>query len=142
MLKHNFIRICLLGALFLQGGSASAQVTFIAQPKNINTNANAFVSLNVAAAGLGTLSYQWFKDPNTNVIGTLTNLNFSPVALGDSGAYYVRVHDDSGYYRSSNAVLNVGISNQFTLQPASLIATAVFFGVAIGVSFLLERVLT
>jgi uncharacterized membrane protein YedE/YeeE len=35
-----------------------------------------------------------------------------------------------------------GLSGCGRLQPASLIATAVFFGVAIGVSFLLERVLT
>ena len=35
-----------------------------------------------------------------------------------------------------------GLSGCGRLQPASLIATAVFFGVAIGVSFFLERVLT
>jgi hypothetical protein len=35
-----------------------------------------------------------------------------------------------------------GLSGCGRLQPASLIATAVFFGVAIAVSFLLESVLT
>jgi uncharacterized membrane protein YedE/YeeE len=34
-----------------------------------------------------------------------------------------------------------GLSGCGRLQPASLAATAVFFGVAIGVSFLLERLL-
>ena len=35
-----------------------------------------------------------------------------------------------------------GLSGCGRLQPASLVATAVFFGVAIGVSFLLERLLS
>jgi hypothetical protein len=123
MAKPNLFQLFVLGALALRAVTVQAQPTITTQPESHNTSAGSDVSFNVAATGTGTLTYQWYYDSSPLAGKTLTNLTINGLLVGDSGIYFARVGDDGGYTTSSNAVLNVGISNTFTLEPTSLVVT-------------------
>lgn len=67
----------------------------VQQPVSTVLEAGNDVSLFVEAAGLGVLSYQWFKDGNLLTGKTSDTLEILDVALTDAGSYTVQITDDA-----------------------------------------------
>ncbi|HMJ91730.1 MAG TPA: hypothetical protein VK530_18045, partial [Candidatus Acidoferrum sp.] len=93
--------ICGMMLAEVETGPPQAPI-IITQPANVITNEGAIARLSVAAAGSGTLTYQWFRGSSpipapagTGTTLTITNMNASspyPWSLpSDSGSYHVEV---------------------------------------------------
>jgi len=62
----------------------------------------------VQVAAIPEASYEWFK--NGRFFRTSTNaLILQKVSASDSGAYWVRIKNDSGTVTSSKAVLHISV---------------------------------
>ena len=102
-----------LGTLTPVNVVVAAPPVITVSPVNTNVFAGNNAGFSVAAAGSGTLVYQWLKDgvsvANGGAIsGALTNaLNFIPAATNLTGSYSVIVTNAGGSVTSSVAVLNV-----------------------------------
>jgi uncharacterized delta-60 repeat protein len=114
------------------GGSATSSVAVLTvvappvvtlQPRSANTNVGATVSFTVSASGTSPLSYKWQKNGVDVPNATLSSFRLGNVQPGDSGTYSVFVSNQAGGVNSSNAVLNVGIAPNITMQPVSLTVT-------------------
>jgi hypothetical protein len=86
-------------------------------PGSQTTCATESVTFSAAAAGEGTLSYQWRKN-SVNISGatSATYFIFSPV-VADAGQYSVVVTNANGSVTSNNAELIVNASTVITAQP-------------------------
>ena len=99
----------------------------IDQPDDLTVCEGSDVSFSVTANGLGTLTYQWYKDPLTLLAdgghfgGTTTqNLTISNVVSGDAGSYYCVVNDGIGNTaQSTDALLSVRANPVITVQPVA-----------------------
>jgi hypothetical protein len=90
------------------------------QPASRTVNAGQTATFSVAAAGTGTLSYQWKKNGNT--IGGATSSSYTtPVAsVSDNGAQFtVTVSDQVSSVTSNAATLTVSGPPSIIAQPAS-----------------------
>jgi pectin methylesterase-like acyl-CoA thioesterase/PKD repeat protein len=77
------------------------------QPTNLTVTVGSTATFNVAATGVPSPSYQWFKD-GTNLVGqTSSSLNITNAQLSDAGSYAVIVSSAAGAIASSNATLTV-----------------------------------
>lgn len=65
------------------------------QPASLAAEQGSTAVLSVTATGLGTLSYQWFKDSDPIPTATSATLTLSNVQESDEGAYSVTVTDDA-----------------------------------------------
>ncbi len=97
----------------------SPQLPFITtQPVPIATNAGSPASFTLVAAGSAPLSYQWYANTNTPIIGA-TNSTFSLTNVQTNGIYDAVVSNSYGSVTSSIVKLTV-LPN----APATLTATA------------------
>jgi hypothetical protein len=101
------------------------------QPTNVAAGIGANVSFAVAAAGSGTLAYQWFKNGSQqladagNISGSTTpTLNLANVSSGDAGGYSVVVSNASGSVTSVTATLTFFTPPGFASQPTNVVANA------------------
>lgn len=86
-------------------GSATSDVVLVelnfpapaiqVQPASIAAEQGTTAVLSVTASGLGTLTYQWFKDANPIPSATSATLTLTNVQESDEGAYTVTVTDDA-----------------------------------------------
>ena len=70
--------------------------TIQVQPASLAAEQGTTAEISVIASGLGTLTYQWFKDANPIPSATTATLTLSNVQESDEGNYMVTVTDDAG----------------------------------------------
>jgi len=131
----------------LSGGgaalSSNAQLTVLlpvaitAQPQSQNVLPGTNVTISVAAAGNGTLRYQWRFEGTDIPNATNASYSFTGANLNDHhGNFSVVIMDDVSTAISSNALIFVMVRPAFTLQPAPVTVvrggTAVFTCLATG----------
>jgi hypothetical protein len=90
------------------------------QPVNQTVNAGQTATFNVAAAGTGPLTYQWFKG-GVAIGGATSSAYTTPAAVvGDSGSIFtVTVTNTAGSVTSAPASLTVNTPPVITNQPAN-----------------------
>lgn len=71
--------------------------TITTQPVYTAAQVGSNVTLSVAASGLGTLTYQWYKGVDQVSGATTDTLTLNNVQLSDAGDYYVEITDDAGF---------------------------------------------
>jgi pectate lyase len=102
--------------------------TISAQPQNQTVYPGATANFSVAAAGSEPLSYQWYFNTNTGLVGANnSSLAINNVQATNVGTYHVVVNNLAGSITSSVALLaldNTPIAPGFVSQPASVVATA------------------
>lgn len=86
------------------------------EPSDVAVTAGEDTSFSVTASGVGTLSYEWFKEPSASVGNTAT-LSLSDVSVADSGRYRCIVTDDNLSDTSEWATLTVLVPARITVQP-------------------------
>ncbi len=69
--------------------------TITQQPSSVFAEAGSTVELSVQATGLGTLTYQWFKNFEELPGETAATLTLSDLGMDDAGDYFVEVTDDA-----------------------------------------------
>jgi hypothetical protein len=100
--------------------------TITSQPQSRTNSAGTTATFNVAATGLGPLTYQWRMNGSNlsdggNVSGaTNATLTLTNVQASDAGTYLVVISNAGGLTVSSNATLTVPAPISITAQPASL----------------------
>jgi len=103
------------------GGSGSQALSITAQPAALTVTEGAPASLQVAASGQGTLSYQWFQDGAARAGMDSDTLAIAAASAADAGTYTVLVIDmvgGSGVARLSQpARLGVNVPPTITTQP-------------------------
>lgn len=113
------------------------------QPVSQNVAAGAKVTLTVAAAGSGELSYRWYKEARLLASSTASSYVIEAARVEDSGVYRVEIANAAGSVTSNPFTLTVtgvpppaGTAPAITTQPASLVvntgAAATFSVVATG----------
>ncbi len=92
------------------------------QPAGVtNFSGNAAV-LEVAASGMGVLTYQWYKDGSVIPAGTYQTLQIASLSGSDEGLYYCAIGNSAGTTNSASAYLSVNTTPTpltFTLQPVN-----------------------
>ena len=91
------------------------------QPSAQTLNSGGNASFSVSATGLGTLTYQWFKDGVAISGATNSTYSISGVTSSNAGNYSVEVTGTCGSATSNNASLTVTVVNPpvISSQPAS-----------------------
>ena len=120
----------LTGDIFASGtqfslGKSGPKIT--SQPSDRSVCIGSNVSFSVVATGYPSLTYQWYKAPNTPLIeggrfsGTnLATLNITNVVPGDAGNYYCKITDGHGRFTLSYAaLLTVNLLPAITLDLVS-----------------------
>jgi hypothetical protein len=79
----------------------------VTQPEDQTVTAGTHVQFNVAAIGLPSLAYQWWRNGTNPVGGNSPTLTLSSVSRAQNGIYSVMVTNAVGGILSSNAVLKV-----------------------------------
>jgi gliding motility-associated-like protein len=74
-----------------------------------------------ADASIAQISYNWYKMPSTNVVGsnTATFNAITSAVFSDTGRYYVNVSNACGFVRSNIITIKVYDKPSITLQPAA-----------------------
>jgi hypothetical protein len=111
--------------------TVKAAPTITSQPTNQVMAVGGTASFSVTASGTPSLSYQWYFNTNSLLLGaTNATLTLSNVQLASQGYYSVRVTNLFGTATSTNALLIVQAPPVINLQPTNLTvnvgATAVF----------------
>ncbi|MGD0263190.1 MAG: immunoglobulin domain-containing protein, partial [Verrucomicrobiota bacterium] len=123
-----------VAAIYAAGAAGKCKgASIIAQPQSQAVLMGSNVAFTVAAAGFGTLSYQWQFNGAAIPGATGTNLALSNVQPANAGSFSVVVTNSLGSATSAVAVLTVLVPPGITSQPESLIVTngtAVSFSVA------------
>ena len=91
---------------FVVGESSVPPPTITTQPQSQTVNLGAAAQFNVAATGVGTLTYQWLFNGNPVAGATATNLVIANAQTNDAGTYSVVV-DNGSQTTSSGALLTV-----------------------------------
>ena len=127
---------CIVTNSFGSDTSAVAQLTvtvpvvptILSQPQNLTVLPGASASFSVSANGSAPLSYQWYFNTNTAIVGANdSTLTLNNVQATNVGTYSVVVNNLAGSATSSNALLaldNTPIAPSFVTQPASVVVTA------------------
>jgi hypothetical protein len=96
------------------------------QPVNQTVIAGQNTKFSVLTSGTAPLSYQWYKDGSTPVLGaTSATLSLIGVRLEDAGAYTCRVSNVAGVANSQAGVLSVTVLRPSITSP---LTTAAFTG--------------
>jgi hypothetical protein len=91
------------------------------QPASVVADPGASAVFSVAAAGIATLSYQWYEDGRVIHGATSASYTIERVTDSDTGRYDVVVRNSLGSVTSSSATLKVKV----TTQPVPIITIAV-----------------
>ncbi len=91
----------------------------LAQPQNLNANANTSATLSVTAAGAPPLTYQWRRSGTNIDTATASGLTLASVQLSDAGTYDVLVGNGAGAIASLPATLTVNGSPGVITPPPS-----------------------
>ncbi|MBX3731220.1 MAG: tandem-95 repeat protein, partial [Verrucomicrobiae bacterium] len=100
--------LLLVGVWILGVAPLQAAVTIVTQPQSTAALVGDKVTLQLWAAGTGTLSYQWMKNGAPLVGQTAATLVLDPVAFTDAGQYTVEVSDETSDTVTS-AVAGLGV---------------------------------
>ena len=123
--KNSFLTGGESGALWQSpvdaGGAASLEI--LTHPASMTVQAGSDASMEVVAAGAGTLSYQWYRNAMAIEGATASTYKISPTGTANAGTYTVRVRssNDGNILESNPAILSVGIPPQVTLQPPTVV---------------------
>jgi alpha-tubulin suppressor-like RCC1 family protein len=145
----SLIAIVILGLAGCGGGggggapspSAPTPLQITGQPQNVSTTAGIAATFNIAAAGNGSLAYQWRRNGVAVAGETKASLVLPSPAVSDNGARFSAVVSDSnGSLVSAEASLTVtpvsAVAPSITAQPTNVTVkvgeTATFSVVAIG----------
>jgi hypothetical protein len=107
----------------LNGWLPTVIPTITSQPTNQAVNAGATATFTVAATGLPSPTYQWFKIGTSLSGATSTTLTITNAQTGNAASYSVIVSNSAGSVGSSNAVLTVVAPVNTT--PTNVVATVV-----------------
>jgi hypothetical protein len=101
------------------GGATGTGPSINTQPLSQSINNGSQYSVQVAATGTGTLSYQWYHN-GVAMSGQTLYLIYNPhIAASDAGTYYCVVTDSTGSTTSSVATITVlGAGPNITAQPS------------------------
>jgi len=95
-------------AYVLGGWTPKMAPLILSQPQSVRAMPGQTVTFQVQVAAIPEASYEWFK--NGRFFRTSTNaLILQKVSASDSGAYWVRIKNDSGTVTSSKAVLHISV---------------------------------
>ncbi len=101
--------------------------TISSQPQNVIVLPGAGTNFNVTASGSTPLSYQWFFNTNTALVGANnSSLAINNAQATNAGTYHVVVNNLAGSVTSSVALLainNTPVAPSFISQPASVVVT-------------------
>lgn len=111
-----FCRVTDANSTMVQSANANIQIEnhlAITPPgieDSVATRNGTFTFSITTTGGLGTISYQWFKDDGTKVFQPISgetnpSLTFSPVVDGDAGLYQVEASDQGSTVSSNNDVV-------------------------------------
>jgi len=104
----------------VDGQSSSGLPVITTQPVSQSAPLGGSATFTVAATGVGTLSYQWFKDGELVTGATGTSLSLTGVTLSDVGSYDVVVTNASGSTVSRAADLTIsGLPPGISSAPSS-----------------------
>ena len=113
------------------GNSGMISVTTTTAGPNLNSEPISLTravgqaaSFSVTASGVGTLTYQWYKDGSSITGATSGAYAIAAVQMSDAGSYSVDVTDTTGTTHSTAATLTVTAPPVIVSQPASLNVTA------------------
>ncbi len=102
--------------------------TILTDPQSLTVQPGASATFNVSAGGSTPLSYQWYFNTNTPIVGANnSSLTINNVQTTNAGTYSVVVNNLAGSTTSSNAVLTINtnpVAPSFVTQPASVIVLA------------------
>jgi pectate lyase len=102
--------------------------TILTDPQSLTVQPGASATFNVSAGGSTPLSYQWYFNTNTPIVGANnSSLTINNVQTTNAGTYSVVVNNLAGSATSSNAVLTINtnpVAPSFVTQPASVIVLA------------------
>jgi len=94
----------------------------VAQPQNVTVTAGQSANFTVFAGGSASLSYQWYFNTNTALIGaTNASLILTNIQTANSGGYSVVVTNSAGSVASTNAELAVSAGTYARPQLSSLV---------------------
>jgi uncharacterized delta-60 repeat protein len=102
----------------LYGDNYPAEI--ITQPRSQNVAVGTNVTFSVDVSNPTAVNYQWLKDGVDIPGATDSQYSLFNVQLADAGTYSVFASTELGGTTSSNALLQVGIAPQITLQPTNL----------------------
>jgi hypothetical protein len=110
------------------GGPATLTVntppTITTPPANQTVNVGKTATFSVVASGIGTLTYQWYKNGTLIAGATATTYTTPATVSGDSGSLFtVTVIDAGGTATGGPATLTVNTPPTITTQPASQTVT-------------------
>ena len=91
--------------------------TILSPPASTSSDLGDSATFEVAAAGIGDLSYQWVKGTSDIPGATSSTFVLPSTTLTDAGSYAARVTDDSGTTLSGTATLTVLQKPVITQQP-------------------------
>lgn len=91
--------------------SSASIVTLTTQPHSQNVTPGGTLTLTVAAAGQGPLSYQWYDNGAALAGATGASYTVASVTVGNAGTYTVVITGPQGSVTSSPAVVTVGTSS-------------------------------
>lgn len=132
--KNSFLTGCKSGEIWQSpvdaGGATSLEI--LTHPASITVREGGDASMEVVAAGAGTLSYQWYRNASAIEGATASTYRISPTGTASTGIYTVRVRSSNGgtILESNPAILSVGAPPQITLQPPTVVS---FFGASSGI---------
>ena len=99
--------------------------TITSQPQNATVLPGADTNFTVSANGSAPLSYQWFFNTNTTIVGANNStLTLNNVQATNAGTYHVVVNNLAGSATSAVAVLTINnspVAPSFVSQPVSVI---------------------
>jgi sugar lactone lactonase YvrE len=110
--KFNNIYIGDIGAVRL--GQMTTPPVINTQPVPVTECIGYPATLSVSASGVGSLSYQWYKNNIPISVATSATLSFPSLSLTDAGTYTVTVTNEFGLITSSPITLNVGNGYNFS----------------------------
>ena len=112
-------------------GQVASPPVINSQPMSTSQSVGYSATLSVSATGVGTLSYQWYKNGAAIVGATSSSLTFSSLSLTDSGTYSVTISNTYGSVTSTAVMESVtsGYSFSTYLNSAGLFNSA--WGIAI-----------
>jgi hypothetical protein len=104
--------------------TVNALTTITTQPTNVTVCENGTASMNVVAAGAGTLTYQWFLNGTTVPGATNASISIPNITTATQGAVTVAVTGSCGTVTSQVANLVVNSNTAIISQPAAVTACA------------------
>ncbi len=108
----GIVNLTVAGNVLSIGGAAAATrvvaaLVITSEPRSQSVAAGGSASLSVSATGIGTLTYQWFKDSVAINLANADTLTLTAVTVAQAGRYYVEVTNVGGTSSSDEVFIVV-----------------------------------